>query len=112
AYSSAIEKKSYDIMLCSTYLSPSPDLTTYFGENNLANYSNEEVTTIMNEIKNSTDENILKEKYKRLGEIYKTEIPYLSLYTNKYTVAYNTGLVGEITPNWFSMFYNINTWYK
>ena len=112
AYSSAIEKKSYDIMLCSTYLSPSPDLTTYFGENNLANYSNEEVTTIMNEIKNSTDENILKEKYKRLGEIYKTEIPYLSLYTNKYIVAYNTGLVGEITPNWFSMFYNINTWYK
>ena len=62
--------------------------------------------------KNTTDENILKEDYKRLAEIYKTDMPYISLYNNKYTIAYNSGLVGDITPNWFNQFYGIEGWYK
>lgn len=111
-YNNNINSKNYDIALCSMTLSPSPDLSTYFGEGNLANYSNEEVTDIMNEVKNTTDENILVEKYARLAEIYKSDTPYISLYNNKYTVAYNSGLVGEITPNWFYQFYRIEGWYK
>ena len=93
-------------------LSPSPNLDIFFGNNNIANYSNEEVNNLLNETKNTTDENILKEDYKRLAEIYKTDMPYISLYNNKYTIAYNSGLVGEITPNWFNQFYGIETWYK
>lgn len=111
-YNNSINSKKYDIALCSMTLSPSPNLTTYFGEGNLANYSNEEVSAIMNEVKNTTDEQILKEKYTRLFEIYKTDIPYISLYNNKYIVAYNSGLVGEITPNWFYQFYGVEGWYK
>lgn len=111
-YNNSINNKSYDIALCSMTLSPSPNLNTYLGEGNVANYANEEVNNIMNEVKNTTDENVLKEKYARLAEIYKTEIPYISLYNNKYIVAYNSGLVGEITPNWFSQFYGIEGWYK
>ena len=111
-YKKYLENKNYDMILCSINLSVNPDLSTYFGENNLANYSNEEVTNIMNEIKNLTDENKLKESYKRLGEIYKTEMPYLSLYNNKYIVAYNTKLVGTLEPNWFYQFYNIKDWHK
>ena len=111
-YNNSMNTKKYDIALCSMTLSPSPNLTTYFGEGNLANYSNEEVSSIMNEVKNTTDETILKEKYARLSEIYKNDIPYISLYNNKYMVAYNSGLVGEITPNWFYQFYGIEGWYK
>lgn len=111
-YNNYINSRNYDIALCSMTLSPSPNLNTYFGDGNIANYSNEEVTNIMNEVKNTTDENILKEKYARLEEIYKTDIPYISLYNNKYTVAYSSELVGEITPNWFYQFYGIEGWYK
>lgn len=111
-YNKAIESKNYDIALCSMYVSPSPNLETFFGEWNLANYSNEEVTDIMNQVKNTTDENILKEKYKRLIEIYKSDVPYLSLYNNKYTIAYSSELVGDLTPNWFYLFYGIEGWYK
>ena len=100
------------MILCSMNLSVSPDLSTFFGTNNLANYSNEEVTDIMNQVKNTTDENILKEKYKRLIEIYKSDVPYLSLYNNKYTIAYSSELVGDLTPNWFYLFYGIEGWYK
>ena len=111
-YQSYLTNKNYDMILCSMNLSISPDLSTFFGDNNLANYSNEEVNNIMNEVKNSTDDEKLKQNYKRLGEIYKSEMPYLSLYNNKYTVAYSTGLVGTIEPNWFYQFYNIKDWHK
>lgn len=111
-YKNYLTNKNYDMILCSMNLSVSPDLSTFFGENNLANYSNEEVTNIMNEVKNLKDEEKLKQDYKRLGEIYKTEIPYLSLYNNKYTVAYSQALAGTIEPNWFNQFYNIEEWHK
>ena len=111
-YNNSINNKNYDIALCGMTLSPSPNLATYFGEGNIANYSNEEINNIMAEVKNTTDENIIKEKYTKLFDIYKVDIPYISLYNNKYTVAYNTELVGEITPNWFYQFYGIEGWYK
>jgi len=111
-YRSNIASKNYDIALCTNQVSPSPNLNTYFGEGNLANYANEEVNSILAEVKNTTDENILREKYKRLTEIYRSDIPYVSLYSNKYIVAYNSELVGDITPNWFYQFYGIEGWYK
>lgn len=111
-YQSYIDNKNYDMILCSMNLSVSPSLTTFLGDGNLANYYNEEASDIMNEIKNLNDENKLKEKYKRLGEIYKTDMPYLSLYNNKYIVAYNQSLVGTAEPNWFNQFYNLKDWHK
>ncbi len=111
-YRNSITNKNYDIALCSITLSPSPNLNTFFGDGNMANYTNEEIQSIMNEVKNTTDEQILKEKYTRLAEIYKTDNPYISLYNNKYNVAYSSGLVGEFTPNWFYQFYGISEWYK
>ena len=111
-YQSYLTNKNYDMILCSMNLSISPDLSTFFGDNNLANYSNEEVKNIMNEVKNINDEEKLKQDYKRLGEIYKNEMPYLSLYNNKYTVAYSTELAGTLEQNWFYQFYNIKDWHK
>lgn len=111
-YNDMINRRNYDIALCNMTISPSPNLDMFFGESNLANYTNDEVTQIMNEVKNTSDENVLKEKYKRLVEIYKAEIPYISLYNNKYTVAYNSELVGDFNPNWFNAFYGIEGWYK
>ncbi len=111
-YNLAIQNKSYDMILCSMNLSPNPDMSLFFGDNNLANYTNDEVSTIMDEVKNTTDEETIKKDYTRLAEIYKTDIPYISLYTNKHTIAYNTELVGEINSNWFNPFCGIETWYK
>ena len=111
-YNNYLANKNYDMILCSRFLSLSPDMTTYFGQNNLANYYTEEIQNIMQEINNTNDNNVLKEKYKRLLEIYKNDVPYFSLYTSKNAVTYNTSLAGEINPNWFNLFYNINTWYK
>lgn len=111
-YDNSIELHDYDIALVTTDVSISPNLTTYFGNNNMANYENPEVENIMKEVSNSTDFNVLKEKYKRLKEIYKTQVPYISIYFSKSVSIYNTNLAGEVNPNWFNPFYNIENWYK
>ena len=111
-YYNSINTKNYDMILCSINLSLTPDLTTFLGDNNMANYQNDEVKSIMNEVKNATDESTLTSKYKKLAEIYKEDIPYISLYNNKFTVAYNTCLKGDVTPNWYSIFYHVSDWYK
>lgn len=111
-YQSYKENKNYDMILCSSYLPISPDMTTFFGEENLARYITDETKQIMNEVKNTNDENILKEKYEKLEEIYNTQIPYISLANSKYNILYNSNLVGDVAPNWYSLFYNVEGWYK
>ncbi|MBR0350783.1 MAG: hypothetical protein IJH76_03040 [Clostridia bacterium] len=111
-YQNYKESKEYDMILCDMQLPLSPDLTTFFGDSNLANYTTDEINQIMNEVKNTTDEKALIEKYERLEQIYNTEVPYISIANSKYNVLYNSNLVGDVAPNWFYVLYNIEGWYK
>lgn len=111
-YNNYIENKNYDILLTGTNISINPNLQLYFGDNNLANYSNEEVNSILAEVKNITDEQLLKEKYNRLQEITNQDIVYIPLYINKNVVLYSSNLVGDVSPNWYNIFYNIENWYR
>lgn len=111
-YSEYMQNKNYDIILCGITLSISPNLNTFFGDNNLANYKNDEVSKLLTEIQNTKDDSKVKEKYLRIAQIYREDVPYISLYTNKYIVLYNTSLVGTMTPNWYNQFYNLEGWHK
>lgn len=111
-YQSYLENKNYDMILTGVYSSISPDLTTYLGTNNMANFHHEEVDAIMQEVVNITDENLLKEKYNRLIEIYYEQRPYISLYYNKNTVIYHSSFAGDISPTSYNIFYNIEKWYR
>lgn len=111
-YANAINNKSYDTILTGIQSSYSPNLNTFFGDGNIANYSNVEVTDIMNTVKNTSDENILYEKYSRLYDIYLEEAPYIGLYRETDVIVYNQGLVGNITANAFNIYYNIEKWYR
>lgn len=110
-YNSYLNNVNYDMMLCSIEQSIAPDLGTYFGNNNLANFNNQEVNEIVSSVQNITDENELKQKYQRLYEIYNDEVPYIGIARNKILALKNTRLEGEIKANWYSMFYNIGEWY-
>ena len=111
-YQYYLQNKNYDIILTGTTESLSPNLETYFGANNLANYNNEELTSIMNEVKNITKEDLLKEKYTRIRQIYNDEVPYIGLYNSYYAVASSWNLRGNITANWYNIFMDINNWHK
>lgn len=111
-YNTYLQNKNYDMILTGTNLSANPSLKYYLGENNISNYSNQEVNNILNDIKSITDENLLKEKYKRLNDIYIEQKPSISLYTNKVFMAYSNEISGTIKPTWYNIFNNIETWYK
>lgn len=111
SYNSYLNNVNYDMMLGSIAGSIAPDLTTYFGYNNLAKFNHSEVNEIMGYLKNITDENELKSKYQRLYEIYNDEVPYIGIARNKILAVKNTELVGEVKANWYNMFYNIKEWY-
>lgn len=111
-YQSYLEQKDYEMILTGVYNSYSPDISTFFGENNLANYSNEKIQTIINELNSISDVNVLKDKYKEIIELVKDEVPYVGICRNKNTVLYSENLMGEITPNNYTIFYNIQNWYR
>lgn len=111
-YQYYLQNKNYDILLTGVTESASPNLERYFGESNLANYNNEEVNTIIKDVKNITKEDLLKEKYARLRQIYNDELPYIGLYNSYYSVASSWNLRGNIVPNWYNIFIDINNWYK
>lgn len=112
SYKNYIKYKNYDMILTGNIVSNCPNLETYFGENNLSNFDNEEIRTILNDVKNINDENILTDKYIRIKEIYKQEVPFISLYSNSLFILSNNNLKGDLSCNWYNLFYNIDNWYK
>ncbi len=76
-------RNGYDAILVNMSTSFSPNLNTYIGQGNISNYNNDEVNQILSEVENINDNNLLKEKYKRIIEIYNDERPFLSIYNAK-----------------------------
>lgn len=111
-YNSALDKKQYDMVLTSSTYSYSPSLNKYFKEGNLANYKNEDLNKLLEEVQNSTEENEVKQKYGEIVEIYNDDVPYVSLYYNTNTMIYSNHLKGSIKPNSYNLFYGIESWYR
>ena len=109
-YQKALQNKNYEMILTGVYNSYSPNLTSFFGANNLQNYSNEEMNNLLREVKTITDDNLLKQKYKRIIEIYAEERPFVSLYRNKQTIVKSQNLAGEIKGNNYFSYYNLESW--
>lgn len=112
SYNNYIKNKKYDIILTGNIVSNCPDLRSYFGENNLSNFKEEELSMLLKDISNISDEKILKEKYSRIIEIYDEETPFVSLDFSSLFVLSRTNLKGDLSFNWYNLFYNIDNWYK
>lgn len=111
-YISYLENKNYQILLTGIYNSYSPELNYFYSENNLSNLNNENIKTILNEVKNVTDKKELEKKYAEIANIAKDECAYISLYRNKNTLLINQNLVGNFEPNNYGVFRNFESWNK
>lgn len=109
-YNSYLANKNYQILLTGVYNGYSPELTYFYGENNISNYNNEEVRRIINDVKNITDQKVLEEKYKSLIDITKEDCAYISLYRDKNFLLINQNVVGNFKPTNFGIFNNFSTW--
>lgn len=111
-YNRYLQNKQYDLVLINSNYGYSPSLNKYFKDENAANYTNEEILNIVNEIENITDENELRQKYTRITEIYNDEVPYISLCYNTNNLIYSNNLKGDVNPNSYNLFYGIEEWYR
>ncbi len=111
-YNNYLKNKNYDILLTGKVISNSPNLEAFFAEENLSNFENEEIKQILKDINNIGESEVLKEKYNKLYNIYTEEIPFISLYSNSLFILTNRELKGDLTCNWYNLFYNIEGWYK
>ena len=110
-YNQYLQNKNYDLILCEATTSIAPDLTTYFGNQNLANFSNDESNEIMKYIDNITDENELKTKFQKLYEIYNNDVPYIGIARSKIYVITNSYLSAKIDSKWYNLFFNFKDWF-
>lgn len=100
------------MIIVGTRIGFGPNVETYLGEGNYSKYQNEELKNILSEVRNISDTHLLSEKYQKIYEIYKADMPFMSLYFNRNTLCYSPNLMGEITPNCYTIFYNIEKWYR
>ncbi len=111
-YIETLNNKNYEVIMTGFKVGYSPKLSIFFGENNIANYSNENVNNLLNTIKNTGDYNVQKDNYNKLYDEYLNEFPYIFLYRETDSVIFNQSLCGKVSPNSFSIFYNIEKWYR
>ena len=108
-YQSYIQNKNYEAIITGTTISANPSIETYMSA---CNFNNEELNNLMAEVKNITKEDLLKEKYTRIREIFNEQKPYIGLYSSYYAVESSWTLKGSVVPNWYNVYMNINNWYK
>ena len=103
--------QDYDMILNNELMSISPNLNKYLGDNNLSNYSNKENAQLLKEVQDIKNYKDLKEKYSKIINMYNSETPIIPLYFSSNNIIYNSNLMGDITPNMYNIFYNIENWY-
>ena len=111
-YAKLIDNKKYDMILCEITNPISPDLTSYFGNGNLANFNNDEAKRIINELNSIIDKEELKTRFKQLYNIYNDEVPYIGIGRNKIYVITSSYLNGEFDSRWYNLFFKFKDWYK
>ena len=108
----AFNNREYEVLIAGIHTGFSPKVSALFENGNVANYYNDNLNIIMEEIRNNTDYAKQKEIYNRLYDEYLNGFPYIFLFRNIGSVVYNQTLCGKISPNAYSMFYNIEKWYR
>ncbi len=101
-YTDYLNNKDYQIILTGVTNSINPDLTYFYGNNNIANYSNDDAMSILGSF----------DKYQELQKIVNNDCPYIPLYRNKGTLILNANVGGNFLPNNFNIYYNFEKWFR
>lgn len=105
-------RNGYEAILMNITSSQSPDMNTYIGTGNISNYFNDEINQLLEESNNIEDINQLREKYKKIIEIYNNEKPFMSIARKKNILVYNANLTGSLKPTAYNLYNNIEKWYR
>jgi peptide/nickel transport system substrate-binding protein len=112
-----VEKGNYDVALLGWQLSTIPDLSFAFHSSqirsgtNFIRYKNEEMDEMLVDAFNASTREEKREKYDRLQNMIVEELPYVSLFFKNRAVLIDNKVHGDINPQYFNIYYNIDNWY-
>ncbi|MBR3325487.1 MAG: hypothetical protein IKG14_05545 [Clostridia bacterium] len=101
-YYQFLNEKNYQMILTGVTNSVNPDLSYFYGQNNIANYYNDD---IMSKIE-------ILDKYSEIEKQVADDVPYIGLYRNKGAVILNANVGGDFKSNNYYTYYNFNEWFR
>ncbi len=107
---------NYDLLLGGWELSYIPNFTDIFhsskiGSSNFIAYNNEEVDALLDIYLTSSNLTLKKERFSDLEEHIARELPYISLFFKNGAIIVNEKIKGDLKPQSYNIFSNINNWY-
>ena len=102
SYYQYLNEKNYQMILTGITNSINPDLSYFYGQNNIANYQNDDILEKLNSI----------DKYLEIEKQANDDVPYIGLYRNKGIVLLNANVGGNFQSNSYFTYFNFNEWYR
>lgn len=109
-----VSKKWYDMALMGVEITSIPEISfmySTYGGFNSAGYSNQTVDNLLEQIKKEANSATKEEFFKKMKEIITDDVPYVGLYFYHNAVVYNNRIRGEMSPNFWNVYNDINRWY-
>ncbi len=101
-YHEYLQNKNYQVILTGINNSITPDLSYFYGDNNIANYNNENIKSKLHSVEN----------FAEIQKIANEDVPYIGLYRNKGILILNANMGGEFKPNSYFTYYDFFEWYR
>ncbi len=107
---------NYDLILSGWNLSYIPNITNLFHSSKINNgnfiaYNNEELDLLLDSYLSSENLTTKKEKFSEIEEHIVNELPYISLFFRNSALLCNKKVKGDINPESYNIFANIEEWY-
>ncbi len=108
-YYKNIENGNFELALGTIICTNEFDLIDVL-EKNYANYDYSPMQEQLNKLYLSNIS--LEDAFHEVQKVYKAEVPYIGLYYKTNVLLTNKAVKGNITPTWFNVYQNIETWFK
>lgn len=112
-YQQALQRGDYQLAIAGYKLNRKYDLSPVLHSNgglNYAYYSNPDMDEALGQIRGTMSEGAMKKVYGEIQELYREDLPYLSLLYKTYGLAVTKGLTGEIKPSFDNIYKGIENW--
>jgi len=92
-----------------TPVDPYPDLSYLLQKGNVNGYNNEEVNSLLAQVKSESDTDVILELYAKINKIAEKEVPMFSVYATRSLAALSNRVTG-VEPRAYGTFINVQDW--
>lgn len=108
-YTKRINEGNYDTFLGSMVISPDLDFSNFLGEGNVFSFEDEEMTFVMENIKQKRNDEEIKSAYAEFINLFEQINPVIGLFFEDSVMLYSNRIIGKVNPSYFDIYSGIET---